>query len=254
MTDLMDIAAVVRATGLTSRALRFYEGRGLVAPLRTASGRRMFGRSDLLRLHRIVTLKRAGFSLAQIEKLLNDRPIDLAPLLRAQIAALDEQAEGLAQARAHLATALSRIDRGEPLDAATLCSLIRTGETMMDQEKWKSVTDLYMSAQAEADFADAQTALPADFDQAAYGAQWSELTTRIAAALPLDPASVQARALYDEWQRLLAPFMAVATPAMTQGVTRLYDNIGEWEADQAPPFSADVWAFITAVGNAGKAR
>lgn len=92
---------------------------------------------------------------------------------------------------------------------------------MMDQEKWKSVTDLYMSAQAEADFADAQTALPADFDQAAYGAQWSELTTRIAAALPLDPASAQARALYDEWQRLLAPFMAVATPAMTQGVTRL---------------------------------
>ncbi|MEO7465900.1 MAG: MerR family transcriptional regulator, partial [Sphingobium limneticum] len=63
MTDLMDISAVVRATGLTSRALRFYEGRGLVAPLRTASGRRMFGRSDLLRLHRIVMLKRAGFSL-----------------------------------------------------------------------------------------------------------------------------------------------------------------------------------------------
>ncbi|SEI69846.1 DNA-binding transcriptional regulator, MerR family [Sphingobium sp. AP50] len=253
MTDLMDIAAVARLTGLTSRALRFYEGRGLVAPLRTASGRRLFGRDELARLHRIITLKRAGFSLSQIERLLNDRPVDLAPLLRAQIAVLDEQAQGLVQARAHLATALSRIDRGEPLDAATLCSLIRTGDIDMDQEKWKTVTDRYMSAQAEADFADAQGALPANFDQAAYGAQWADLTARIVEALPLDPASAQAGAFYDEWQALLAPFMAVATPAMTQGVTQLYDNIDEWQAEQTPPFSADVWAFIKAVGQARKA-
>ncbi|MEC3912303.1 MerR family transcriptional regulator [Sphingobium sp. CR2-8] len=254
MTDLMDIAAVARATGLTSRALRFYEGRGLVRPLRTASGRRHFGAMDLARLHRIVTLKRAGFTLGQIETLLNDRPIDLAPLLRAQIVALDEQAHDLAEARAHLTTALSRIDRGEPLDAATLCSLIRMGDDMMNPQNMKTVADLYRSAQAEADFADAKEALPTDFDQTAYAAQWADLTGRIAAALPLDPASVQAGAFYDEWQALLAPFTALATPAMTEGVTRLYDNIGEWQADQTPPFSADVWMFIKAVGEARKAN
>ena len=41
MDDLIDIRDVVRRTGLTSRALRFSEARGLVAPLRTQSGRRL---------------------------------------------------------------------------------------------------------------------------------------------------------------------------------------------------------------------
>ena len=36
MAESLDIAEVARLTGLTSRALRFYEARGLVAPLRSA--------------------------------------------------------------------------------------------------------------------------------------------------------------------------------------------------------------------------
>ena len=36
MDDALDIREVVRKTGLTSRALRFYEARGLVAPVRTS--------------------------------------------------------------------------------------------------------------------------------------------------------------------------------------------------------------------------
>lgn len=250
MTDHLDIATVARATGLTSRALRFYEGRGLVAPLRTASGRRIFGPAQLARLHHIVTLKRAGFTLSQIESLLGGRAIDLTALLRAQIVAIDAQARDQAQARIHLQTALSRIERGEPLDAATLCSLIRSGESMTDQDQWKPITDLYHSAQAEAEFADAQAAMPAGFDQAAYAAQWADLTGRIAAALPLDPASAQARALYDEWQALLAPFAAVATPAMMQGVNHMYDHSDEWQADRPSPIPTDVWTFIRAVGEA----
>lgn len=43
MSDSMDIKDVVRRTGLSSRALRFYEAKWLIAPLRTYAGRRMFG-------------------------------------------------------------------------------------------------------------------------------------------------------------------------------------------------------------------
>lgn len=43
MSDSFPIDEVVRRTGLTSRALRFYEARGLITPLRTQSGRRWFG-------------------------------------------------------------------------------------------------------------------------------------------------------------------------------------------------------------------
>jgi MerR family transcriptional regulator, thiopeptide resistance regulator len=47
MEHALDIAEVVRRTGLTSRALRFYEARGLVKPLRTDSGRRLYGAGEL---------------------------------------------------------------------------------------------------------------------------------------------------------------------------------------------------------------
>src|SRR5215470_2441126 len=98
MADSLDIAEVVRLTGLSSRALRFYEARGLVAPLRSASGRRHYGPADLERLHQILALKRAGLSLAQIQRLTSHRPIDLRQLVLAQIEVLDAQERDIAQA------------------------------------------------------------------------------------------------------------------------------------------------------------
>ena len=169
---------------------------------------------------------------------------------RSTLARCCAQAQELAQARSHLETALSRIDRGEPLDAATLCSLIRSGESMTMQEEWKAVSGRYISAQAEADFAETMPNMPADFDQAAYSAQWADLTARIEAALPLDPASAAAGAFYDEWQALLAPFTAIATPAMMEGVTRMYDHVDEWKDERQPPFASEVWDFIRSVGAA----
>lgn len=253
MEDVLDIGDVAKATGLSLRALRFYEARGLVAPLRTAGGRRVYGRGELARLSAAVALKRAGFSLAQIGQLLGGRHVDLARLVAARLGALDEAVAALAEARALLLTVQSRIDRGEPIDVATLCSLIR-GDQMMKQENWQAVTDRYLSEEAKADFAQAMPGMPADFDQAAYSAKWADLAARIGAALPLDPKSDAARGFYDEWRALLAPFTAVATPAMMQGVTKLYDHIGEWEGEQKPPFPPAVWEFIKSVGPAPAPR
>ncbi len=253
MEQVIDIAEMARATGLTPRALRFYEGRGLVRPLRTAGGRRVYGCGELARLHAVVALKRAGFTLAQIAALLGDRQVDLGRLVAAQLAAIDARAAGIAAARALLLTVQSRLDACEPIDVATLCSLIRTGETTMEHQNWKAVSDRYLSAQAEADFAEAAAAMPADFDQAGYAAQWADLSARIGAALPLDPAGPAAGAFFDEWQALLAPFTRVATPAMMAGVTRMYDDMGNWQDEQAPPFAPEVWAFIRSVGALRKA-
>ena len=83
----LDIAEVARRTGLTVRALRFYEARGLVAPLRSASGRRFYGAGELARLNAVAALKRAGFSLAEIGGLLAQRRADLARLVTARLEA-----------------------------------------------------------------------------------------------------------------------------------------------------------------------
>jgi len=248
MDDLLDISDVVRRTGLTSRALRFYEARGLVAPLRTHSGRRLYGPADLERIAQILALKRAGLTLAQIQRLTAKRPLDLARLIDAQLEALASREAEIAEARALLLNVKSRIDRGEPVDAATFCSLIRNGDAVMAEENWKTVTDRYYSQAEKEEWASRIPALPEGFDMQAYNRQWTELAARIEAALPLDPASVAAVAFYDEWQALLAPFKAVATPGMMAGAASLYDRMDEWQGEQKPPFSMDVWRFIQEVG------
>jgi DNA-binding transcriptional MerR regulator len=250
MDEFLDIREVVRRTGLTSRALRFYEARGLLAPLRTYEGRRLYGAAALERLNQIIALKRAGLTLAQIQRLAARAPVDLPRLIDAQIEAIEARAQGLEEARALLTAVKSRIDRGEPVDVATFCSLIRQGDKVMEQENWKAVADRYFTPEEQAHWAERQEGLPAGFDQEAYGRQWAELGGRIEAALPLDPGGAQAQAFYDEWQALLAPFKAVATPQMMAGASNLYSKMDEWQGDQQPPFSGAVWALMQAAGKA----
>jgi len=232
---------------LSSRALRFYEARGLVRPLRAASGRRYYGPAELERVHQIVTLKRAGLSLSDIAALAKAGPIDLAALIDAQIAAVTEQSRQLGAMRALLLTIKSRIERSEPIDVATFCSLIQQGEQAMSTEKqaWQPITDRYMSARAKADFAAAETQLVEGFDQQDYSAQWRDLGGRIKAALPLDPGGPEALGFVREWFALLAPFTAVATPAMWEGSRAMYADMGSWQGGDADPgFDAEVWGFV----------
>jgi DNA-binding transcriptional MerR regulator len=253
MEEILDIREVVRRTGLTSRALRFYEARGLLAPLRTHTGRRLYGAEALERINQIVALKRAGLTLAQIQRLIARRPLDLVRLIDAQLEALAERQSEIAEAKQLLLSVKSRIDRGEPVDVATFCSLIRQGDAVMEHENWKKVANRYLSAEEQAHWAERMAEVPADFDQQSYSRQWADLSQRIEASLPLDPVGAEAQAYYDEWQALLAPFKAVATPEMMAGAAKLYNRMDEWQGEQKPPFSMRVWQFIQAAGKARSA-
>ncbi len=257
MSDSFPIDEVVRRTGLTSRALRFYEARGLISPVRTQSGRRWFGPTELERIHRIVALKKAGLSLGDIKRLFDHKPIDLGGLLSAQRIRLTDQANEIADAITLIDTALSRIDRGEPLDAATLCSLIRDGDKVMTDEAkaWKDVVDRYYTPEQQDEWRDRMANAPT-FSTEGYIAKWRDLSDRIEAALPLDPATDTALAFVREWFELLEPFSRNATKTMWEGSARMYSDMDSWEGKVDPGFSKPVWNFInsaaTAACNAGK--
>ena len=253
MADSLDIAAVTRLTGLTARALRFYEARGLVQPLRTASGRRHYDAAALERLNLILSLKKAGLTLAQIHRLTAQRRIDLPGLITAQLDHLEQQARRISAAQALLVSVKSRIDRGEPIDAETFCSLIRTEQEdtkTMSQDDWKAVTDRYFSPADKAEWASHMTDVPNDFNQQAYADGWKALGAKVKAALPLDPASTEAQCLLDEWNAQLAPFMAVATPQMKSATVNFYEKMDEWyghgDGQGDPGFDKSVWEFIRA--------
>lgn len=71
---LLRIQEVAAETGLTTRAIRYYEEIGLLEPAARSDGAyRLFDASDLDRLRFIRSLRDdAGFSLAQISQLLED--------------------------------------------------------------------------------------------------------------------------------------------------------------------------------------
>jgi DNA-binding transcriptional MerR regulator len=73
-TQLLRIQEVAAETGLTTRAIRYYEELGLLEPAARSDGAyRLFDASDLERLRFIKELRDdAGFSLAQIGQLLED--------------------------------------------------------------------------------------------------------------------------------------------------------------------------------------
>ena len=116
MTALFGPAEAARRLGISVKALRVYEQRGLVRPRRTRLGWRAYATEDLERVSRALAFKAMGFSLAQIFGLLDAEADDVAAALAAQDtqlrdrrAALDESLEALRQARRKLGAPTLRL-------------------------------------------------------------------------------------------------------------------------------------------------
>jgi len=68
--DTFTITDLAAEFGVTPRAIRFYEGEGLIAPARQGQNR-IYSRRDRARLAWILRGKNVGFSLAEIRELLD---------------------------------------------------------------------------------------------------------------------------------------------------------------------------------------
>jgi DNA-binding transcriptional MerR regulator len=69
-SDLLTIGAMSRASGATPRAIRFYEGLGLVSSCkRSPGGYRLFQQRELAKLNLVTGLRRSGFSIKEIARL-----------------------------------------------------------------------------------------------------------------------------------------------------------------------------------------
>jgi len=68
--QLLTVNQLAEELGITPRAIRFYEAKGLLAPAR-AGTTRVFDRRDRARLLLVLRGKRLGFSLAEIREYLD---------------------------------------------------------------------------------------------------------------------------------------------------------------------------------------
>lgn len=79
------VGEVAADAGVTVRMLHHYDEIGLVRPRgRSSSGHRRYGDADVERLHRVLTYRALGFSLAEVAAVLDDPKADVGTHLRRQ--------------------------------------------------------------------------------------------------------------------------------------------------------------------------
>ncbi len=80
-----------RRLGVSAKALRLYEERGLLSPHRTDAGWRAYGPEAMKRAAEVVALRELGFSLAQVQRVIEGDPRGLEPALAAHQSRLEAQ-------------------------------------------------------------------------------------------------------------------------------------------------------------------
>ncbi|SFK69558.1 MerR family transcriptional regulator [Caulobacter sp. UNC279MFTsu5.1] len=113
-----------RRLGVSAKALRLYEQRGLVAPRRTAAGWRAYGPDEMARAGQVVALRALGLSLAQIAQVLGGDAQALEPALAAHQAALERQGRQLAGLVEKVCELRAGLARGRTPDAEDLARLL----------------------------------------------------------------------------------------------------------------------------------
>jgi DNA-binding transcriptional MerR regulator len=187
---LLKIGELANRAGLTVRTLHHYDAIGLLSPsIRTSSGSRRYGKTDLIRLHRVQALKQLGYSLAAIRAALDDAHLDPLALIQRQIHDLgveERQAQQLSQRLQELAR---QIASGE---AAT--------------SEWLDVLEMMGIYQKHLTDNELRTLHnPKDSLRHEIEAQWSDLIDRVEAAVQqgIPTSSLAAQALAWRWVRLV---------------------------------------------------
>ncbi len=99
---------------ITARAIRFYEDKGLLCPKRDGQ-RRIFSARDRVRLMLILRGKRLGFSLREIQEILDlyDTDTGKTKQLAHLLAKIQERRDSLLRQREDIDLTLQEIDRLE---------------------------------------------------------------------------------------------------------------------------------------------
>jgi DNA-binding transcriptional MerR regulator len=196
-----------RRLGVSIKALRLYEARGLVEPHRTETGWRVYGPDQVARLHQVLALKRLGLPLKAIGELLDGRFKALDAVLEVQERALRRTKAEAERGLRLIASARQRLARGEALSMDDLSQLTRETtmpENRLDPEEWghvfRPLAARYFTAEEEDQYRARQAAEAQDMD-----AVWAGLIGEGKALLAQgkDPDSDEAMDLGRRWMDML---------------------------------------------------
>jgi len=209
----LKIGELAERTGLTVRTLHHYDAIGLLVPAhRTASGHRLYGREDLERLQRIVSLRQLGLSLEEIAACLDRPDHSLLSVLERHIDQLRQRLEEEQRLCHQLESVAGQLRARRQVSTE---DLLHTLEATIMFEKFYTPDQLKTletrrEALGEAGMAKAQS-------------DWAELMGEVRAAMArgADPASEEMQALGKRWQGLVTAFTG-GDAGIAESLGRLY--------------------------------
>lgn len=117
-------AEAARLLGVSTKALRLYEQRGLLCPARTAAGWRAYGGEAMERAREIAALRQLGLSLAEVGRVLAGDAFTLDQALAAHQGAVEAQMASLTETLGLLRDLRVRLASGEQLRAGEVARAI----------------------------------------------------------------------------------------------------------------------------------
>ena len=228
--------------GISIKALRLYESRGLLAPLRSEAGWRTYGPDQIARLHQILALKRLGLPLTRIAELLAGAN-GLDAVLAIQEQALARDSDRLARALELVKAARAKLADGQALSIDDLAKLSQ--ETVMtpkpDAQAIKQLTDDYARKHFTADEMARMQSHATSEALAHWEAVIADAKNVMAAG---DPASPAARDVARRWQAAVHRLSGGETNLMTKGRAAWREALGDPKVAAGLPLSRELLDFI----------
>ena len=112
-TRFLSPSEAARRLGISVKALRIYEQRGLMTPTRTEAGWRSYGPVEMQRAGEIVALRALGLSLAQVASVLEGESEGLEPALALHQAVLEDDARRLGDTIERVRGLRAKLDSGQ---------------------------------------------------------------------------------------------------------------------------------------------
>jgi DNA-binding transcriptional MerR regulator len=217
VTVVMKVGELAQRTGLSVRALHHYDEIGLLSPSRrTSAGHRLYGRDEVERLQRIVSLRQIGLTLDEIRDCLDRPEYSLARVLELQIERIDQEMGR----QKRLRDLVQRLrDRLRATEEVSVDELTRTIEVTMNYAKYYTPEQLErLEQRREAVGQDRMDEVQTE---------WQDLLAAYTEAMNqgLDPASDEVQVLARKSAGLIGEFTG-GDPGISASLGNMYKTEG----------------------------
>ena len=211
---------LARRTGMSVRALRYYDEIGLLSSSRRTEGRhRLYTAGDVLRLQQIRSLSALGFTLREVGEYLDGSEVPLERVIQLHLARLKERIELQRRLCERLERVAARLGSGEEVSSEEFI------ETVIEVIEMSERLDKYYSAE-QLEYLEQRRREIGEQRIREAEAEWAELMEQVRAEMEAgtDPSEERVQVLAARWMGLIQEFTG-GDP----GFERSLDNMWQQE-------------------------